>query len=451
MIRFLRTLWKDRRGNAIIIAGAALPIVVGGAGLATDTIQWVLWKRELQRAADSAAMAAVYAEAENSVNTSAESVSSSVTADLAKNNNHTGNSLLTGYPQIAYPANTGVATNSVQVTLAIQKTLGFSSLFLKTAPTITASATAAMVPGLNPCAIGLAQNTASVIIGGSSTTNLGCPVMANSTLCPAVTTNGSSYSFTAPKVAAAGCLPSSITGVTTLLPHYLQQKDPFAGKYSTAVPSGMTCKNTSQMNYTTTTGTGQNKVTYNHLKAGCYSGNFKITGGTYYLDPGVYYIDSGDFDTTGGTNLIGTQSPDLGTNKNGVTFVLTGTSPGSIKMNGSSDLQLYAPTSSNCGSNTEGGVSVNSCNYTDMLFIQSSSASLNNSNIVQGDNSSVFDGAFYLPDGQVTFSGSSSASTKCAMVIGYTLQFSGNTALQNNTTGCYANTTATIQVVKLIG
>jgi len=124
MIRFLRKLWKDRRGNALVIAGAALPVVVGGAGLATDTIQWVLWKRELQRAADSAAIAGVNAKAQG------ETVSTAITADLGENNNHTGNSLLSGYPQITYPADSGSFSNQVQVTLAIQKSLGFSSLFL---------------------------------------------------------------------------------------------------------------------------------------------------------------------------------------------------------------------------------------------------------------------------------------------------------------------------------
>jgi hypothetical protein len=36
------------------------------------------------------------------------------------------------------------------------------------------------------------------------------------------------------------------------------------------------------------------------------------------------------------------------------------------------------------------------------------------------------------------------------MVIGWTLQFTGNTDLQNNTTGCTANTTATIQQIRLV-
>jgi Flp pilus assembly protein TadG len=120
MIGFMRKLWKDRRGNAIMIAGAALPLVVGAAGLATDTIQWTLWKRQLQRAADSAAFAGVYAEAQSGT------VSTAVNADLS-NNNKTKISLLSGYPQITYPTS-GSWTNGVKVTLAIQKKLGFSSL-----------------------------------------------------------------------------------------------------------------------------------------------------------------------------------------------------------------------------------------------------------------------------------------------------------------------------------
>jgi Flp pilus assembly protein TadG len=61
MIGFLKKLWRDRRGNALVLAGAALPLVIGSAGLATDTIEWALWKRQLQRLADSGAQAGVYA------------------------------------------------------------------------------------------------------------------------------------------------------------------------------------------------------------------------------------------------------------------------------------------------------------------------------------------------------------------------------------------------------
>ena len=56
MFKLLKKLWRDRRGNALAIAGAALPLIIGSAGLASDTIQWALMKRQLQRTADSAAL-----------------------------------------------------------------------------------------------------------------------------------------------------------------------------------------------------------------------------------------------------------------------------------------------------------------------------------------------------------------------------------------------------------
>jgi hypothetical protein len=40
MISSLKRLWRDRRGNSLAIAGAALPLILGSAGLASDTIQW---------------------------------------------------------------------------------------------------------------------------------------------------------------------------------------------------------------------------------------------------------------------------------------------------------------------------------------------------------------------------------------------------------------------------
>jgi uncharacterized membrane protein len=60
MLSFLKALQRNERGNVLILTAAALPLIVGSAGLATDTIQWALWKRQLQRAADSAAIAGTY-------------------------------------------------------------------------------------------------------------------------------------------------------------------------------------------------------------------------------------------------------------------------------------------------------------------------------------------------------------------------------------------------------
>src|SRR5437763_14739697 len=85
MIGFIRKLLKDRRGNVLAIACAAMPMVVGCAGLATDTIEWTLWKRQLQRAADSAAFAGVYDRANATVSGSTTNTPTAVCRDLAVN------------------------------------------------------------------------------------------------------------------------------------------------------------------------------------------------------------------------------------------------------------------------------------------------------------------------------------------------------------------------------
>lgn len=438
MIGFLKRLWRDRRGNALVIAGAALPMLVGAAGLATDTIQWTLWKRELQRAADSAAMAGVYAKALG------DNATNAVNADLTRNN-QTGISIKSGYPQIAFPANTPGLTNKVQVTLAVQKRLGFSSLFLSAAPTIVTSGTAAMIDVGNYCLVGLKKNGGPAItIGGSATANLGCDSISNSQNNPAVAVNGSSYNFTSPTVAGVGNMPSTITGVTTVKPHAIAMPDPFEGKYSTTIPSGMNCQNFQQHSYNV--GTGQSAV--KHLTPGCYTAFAPNGSDTYYMDPGVYYMDSTNFVLNGNDTLIG----------NGVTIVMTGTTPGNLQMNGTATVQLTAPVADDpatplvneatCGS--FGTPAVNSCDYANMLFIQSANAAADNNNTLNGTAGSFFDGAMYFPKGSVSFNGTSGAMTKCAMVVAYTAVFSGTTNLQNTTSGCKAAITVKGKAIRLI-
>lgn len=427
MIQFFKRLWKDRRGNAILIAGAAMPVVVGAAGLATDTVQWVVWKRELQRAADSAAFAGVYAKAQQAT------VTTAVAADLTRNNK-TGITILSGYPQIAYPTSVNW-TDGVQVTVAIQKRLGFSSMFMSSAPIIVASGTAAMVPDGDYCVVALESGTATgITIGGNAVVNMGCGAISDSKSANAAVAGNGNYTFNATPVAAVGGLPSSITGATELQPHHFAMPDPYQNKYSTTVPSGMTCQNFQQHSYNV--GVGQAAV--KHLSPGCYTAFAPNGADTYYMDPGVYYLDSTSFTLNGNDTLIGSN----------VTIVLTGTSPGNVSMNGTATVQISAPNASNCGS--FGSPAVNTCDYKNMLFIQSASAALNNGNTINGTSNSSFDGAMYFPKGQVSFTGTAASTTKCASIVANQVVFSGTTALQNSVSGCVSNTTVQAKTVRLV-
>src|SRR4051794_34426105 len=149
MISFLHKLWRNKRGNALVMAGAALPLIIGSAGLASDTIQWTLWKRQLQRAADSGALAGVYGQlADQTVATGACSGNVPVARDLVIGDitNRLG---MTPTCNVVAPLTAGPWTaanfRAVTVTISAQRALAFSGLFTSSAPTITASATAAYV------------------------------------------------------------------------------------------------------------------------------------------------------------------------------------------------------------------------------------------------------------------------------------------------------------------
>ena len=417
MISFLKTLWRDRRGNALILAGAAMPLLIGSVGLATDTIQWTLWKRQLQRAADSAAFAGAYARFQE------RSSSDAVTRDLT-NNNHLWVPLMSGYPQVTEPADTSTFVRAVEVQLRVQQALTFSSMFLSAAPIIKATARAAAIDGDTYCVVALERNNnPGIIIQGSTIINLGCGMISNSPAPISVGVNGNGHNVTAIPVAGAGGVPD-INGV--LAEHEKSNQmpllDPYQGMYDMSVPAGMTCTNMAAKVVSPSPTPGATT-----LSPGCYTGNnqFKFTGGTTVLLPGVYYLNNTAFDMQGGT-ISGT----------GVTIILTGTAPKQLTLNGNATFNLSAPTTGP---------------FAKMLLMQSPNApTINNVNNINGSAASTLDGTFYFPNQQVTFSGTTGAMTKCAMVVARRVEFAGNSNFQNDTGGCVANQKVKGKIIKLI-
>ena len=421
MIQALKRLWRDRRGNALVIFGAALPLVVGSAGLATDTIQWALWKRQLQRSADSAALAGVYALSQTKSATDAANRDIAINAHLP----------MTPTKNIEPPPTSGPYAGdatAVRVTLSMQRKLGFSGLFLSGIPTITATATAKLVDQDKYCVVALKKSGKALEIGGSSHVVMGCGAISNSTdPVDSVEVDGAAHYFEADPVAAAGGTPDAINGVTKLEPWTPPLPDPFADKYDTN-PGTLPCTNFNSPTKRNADGS---------MKPGCYN-SFNVPNGTTVLSPGVYYLNNTDIKLTGNEIIKGT----------GVTIILTGTTPGTIDMGGSSSLQLTAPTDATCGIFN----GTNSCNYKKMLLIQAANAAADNVNKINGDNLTELDGALYFPKGSLEFTGSSAQSTKCAMVVGYTVKFSGNTNIQNDMTpaDCDADQQASGKSVRLV-
>ena len=407
MIGFFRKLWRDKRGNALVIIGAALPLIIGSAGLASDTIQWTLWKRQLQRAADSGAMAGVYAIVQD--DGTRTNVSTAVDKDLTYNNhlNYTYSKVV-GAPTSGTYASDPYA---VQVQLSVNQKLGFSGMFLNYIPTITATGTATVVPSGKYCVISLeTQAVTGIDATGSTNVNLGCGMITNSVSMSAAVATGSS-SVTASPIAAVGGIPASTHwgSGTVLQPFTVEQPDPFA---SVNPPTYSTCngaKNAQPSDVWTDT-TGATATTSDDaISPGCYSGmNLK---GTVTLKPGIYYIDGGDFTVNSGAVINCDQCVIIMSNRD-----TTSNSIGDVDLNGNATINMTAPDSGT---------------YSGILFYQDRRAASDNDIKINGNSTSSFRGAFYFPKADLTFTGSAGMQTNCMQIVAKDVTFTGNSAINN--------------------
>lgn len=413
MFGFLKKLWRDRRGNALVIAGAALPLIVGSAGLASDTIQWALWKRQLQRVADSAAEAGVYAKVagvtlDNCSNVSTASYSAPIGYDVKKNNHlpQTPTCVAKNPPLVG-----GFTTdaNAVRVSVSMQRALSFSGMFMTTAPTITATATATIVPSGKYCVISKEPgNSTGIDATGSTVVDLGCGMITNSTSMSAAVATGNA-DVTATPIAAVGGIPSSDnwgTG-TVLQPFTIAQADPFENVPLPA-PSGCTGFPSNQPSDTITVD--------NPTGTKCFSGDVNIKGNVT-LASGVYILDGGSMSMTNtGAKLTCHEC----------TFILMNSSGGSV---GTVDLEGgtmdITATDSGCTLGTAG------C-YNGMLFYQSRTAASDNTIKINGNNGSTISGALYFPNADITFNGDAGMSANCMQIVVKDVKFTGNSAISND-------------------
>ncbi len=426
MRKLLRKLWNDDRGNALIIAGAALPLLVGSAGLATDTIHWTLWKRELQRAADSAAIAGVYERLATNTTTGVTTV---VSHDLSLNH-HTGEiggvalAMQATYPKVDFPADDGDKVDQVHVELAVRKVLPFSSLFMSEAPLIHAEATAASVPGSDEfCVVSLESNpkNSGIIISGNAGINMDCSFMSNSPSPNSAYAKGSAEVF-AKSVAAVGGIQESVNWhVEHYDPYSPAVDDPFENV--TPAPSDMKCAGKWKAQGNTTVWENDvldspddvaNGVDSNGNKANCWASMSVGSGNTLSLPSGTYYINGGDAFIQGNLSCTG------------CTFVLTNksTSPtatiGQFKVNASSEINISAPTGDG---DYYKGIAI----YQDRRAVDGASAV----NKINGNSNSTVTGALYFPNQELQYNGTGNTTASCTLFVSRRINFTGNSATLN--------------------
>jgi len=429
MISFFRKLWRDKRGNALVIAAAALPLVLGSAGLASDTIQWTLWKRQLQRAADSGAIAGVYSIAE--LSGARTGVSDAVTRDLSYNS-HVA---YTTTKVVGQPTSGTYSTDpyAVSVQLSVQKKLSFSGMFMSFTPTITANAIATIVPSGHYCVISL-ENTAvtGITATGNADVDLGCGMITNSTSLTAAVATGSSDVNASP-IAAVGGIPASThwASGTQLMPFTMAQADPYAGVFppaSSSFPAGNCTQFVNDHPHDVHDASYWTSGTYSPMTgasagAMCFRGDVSIQGTVTFPNNSVIVLD-------GGSLSVGSQGT---LNCSGCTFILTNrdtsASPtiGNMDFNAGSTINVSAPGTSATGV---------AANYQGILVYQDrraqDSTNAANQSRLNGNSSSFFQGALYFPSQQVTFNGTAGMSTQCFQLVARRVLYSGTMNISNS-------------------
>ncbi len=277
----------------------------------------------------------------------------------------------------------------------------FSQFFHSGAVGVQGRAVARAVPGAPVCALALSPfaNNALYAKGSASASFENCVIASNSSSASSFHMQGATMA--ADCVYAAGGYKKT-GGSNTLnlakCEEVEEDHDPIADPYADidvpmattpCVPSG-TIQNTT-VTPLLTHASGMKYIRYCSL----------TVKGNVTFKPGLYIVD-GSFTNTGNTDLSGT----------GVTFVIGG----DVTLNGNLTMNLSAPTSGT---------------YSGILFFGDDDATLETIKI-NGNASSVMQGAVYFQTGNLLFTGSSAATDGCTQLIANTIEFSGNSGIRSS-------------------
>ncbi len=366
-------------------------------GLAADTGYFFDYKRKMQTAADAAALAG----AEQLRRVGNGQIVSAADAAAASNgftNNVSGTSIA-----VHIPPSSGYYTSDGSYVEAIitqtRPTLFMGILGLQSAK-VSARAVAGVQDSPN-CIYTLGQTGTGLAINGSgSSLSAACGIVVNSSL------NAGSGAVFGTSVAIAGtysgsCSSSDPSGCRTGVP---PQPDPLA-KVAEPQVSGCDFGVPTPVNVSGGVAT---------LNPGVYCDGISIgSGASVTFQPGVYILNGGGLSVSGNSTIQGT----------GVTFYNTAQGNHSyapVTLTGGTLGFLSAPTSGP----TEG-----------MLFFQDRTItpkSNQSTNVIAGSSNLNFNGTFYFPTTNLTFSGGGQVATNYTIFVAKTIVVGGNTTLSAN-------------------
>ena len=431
----VRRFSRNRRGVIIIMFALMLPIVVGFIGIGVELVYWFSTSRDLQAAADAAALAGSYELAENRPTQVGTVATREATGNGWDSNDGTIPIRSYNYNN-NYPASGNYTTSqdAVEIELTQNVNLMFAGYFMTSAVTINARAVGLSVAGSSSAcllALGSANAARALWVSGEAAVKMsGCVAASNSTDSAGVTTTSG---LTVDCVYSAGGVSGKPT--TTDCVVALENQSAITDPYEAAVKkppdsnfdscgsdeskdsqSGLVRrpkkKKGKESDKSNGEGNSYTASTDDTIDPGVYCGiSFLSDDNTLTLTAGTYYIDRGDFTSTGGT-IDATA---------GVTIVFgdsTGAGNcGGISFTGNSNVYIIAQPSGN---------------FSGLAFYRSSDCDAKEEFKIAGSNDSAIIGAVYNPSGAIKITGNGDVASTCLQLIADTIKVTGNSNINNS-------------------
>ena len=441
-------LLQDERGSVLALF-VALPVVAGTVAVGVETGQLYRTKRQMQSAADAAALAGTIDKVNGGTNNSATAAALYEAQRNGFQNGVGGVTVTVNAPPTS-GANVSTA-NAVEVIVskpssfvlakALSSALGSSFTMTSRSvaaqsSTTTTTTTTTSVSSLDGCLVALTTAAEQ----GVSFTNFNnfssdCVIYSNGTSTGTTSSTASVYmaSFnhaTMKSVYTRGSFTATgYNSVNLTTPAQQNQAtsivDPYAGL---ATPAPGTCSFT---NYS------RSSMSSLTVSPGTYCGGLSVSSiNNVYFTPGIYYIANGDLYISSVNNVT---CPTCTTN-NGIAFVLTQTTGnnsdiGGVRISSDNNISLNASSANQASPPLYAGVLF----YQDRRVPNGTMSSTSKIFTISSLNTVTLTGAIYFPNNRIdiaSINNSGSTTNGCTVWIGRYIKFSSYN--NNYVNGCAA-------------
>lgn len=401
---------KAERGAIAPLTALLLPVILGFAGLGVDASMWLKERRDLQTAADAAALAAAYQIA------NADGSQMNAAALREAQNNGYDPDLPNSDLVITYDEATGEVNAQIQQ----DSTVFLTGIFVDN-PVVGTHATAILENSDDDefCILGLDQvaNDTVETNGNVTIDSPACGIAVNSNSDEALSFSGNSTINIGSIHVVGGYAESGSVDLTynSLKTNTSAISDPYE---DLDVPL-TTCTSADIAAGPVTVNSGSDPT----INPGDYCGGLKISGnGTVTFNPGTYVIDGGDFSVSGNGTMIMDGVSVIMTNSGGLSYG----EYGRFKTTGGKEITWNAPTEDDA-------------DYPGVAFYQDRNTPEDTQrNFFAGNATIEINGALYTPSTETHWGGTADATGTeggCIKLIGRIVSLSGTPGLQNECDG----------------